>query len=168
MDTNLLTKEIKQAIENSDQSKLESLLASEPSQINVTTAFGNWLHFAVSFNASMDIIKFLVEKGVDINEKDPILGGNVLNIAASEGRIDVVNYLLEKGAEIDISEPEKNPLFGAIYGGYKDIVETLIAHKIDFKIKYSGDNMNNMDALAFAKERGQTEIAEMLSVLYGL
>ncbi|MDZ8087218.1 MAG: ankyrin repeat domain-containing protein [Nostoc sp. DedQUE12b] len=119
----MLTQEIKQAIENSDQSKLESLLTSEPSQINGTTAFGNWLHFAVSFNASMDIIKFLVEKGVDINQKEPILGGNVLNLAASEGQIDVVHYLLEKGAEIDISEPEKNPLFGAIYGGYKDIVE---------------------------------------------
>lgn len=164
----MLTQEIKQAIENGDQCKLESLFTSDPSQINTTTIFGNWLHYAVSFNASIETIKYLVEKGVDINEKEGILKGNVLNTAASEGRIDVVNYLLEKGAEIDISEPEKNPLFGAIYGGYKDIVKVLIAHKIDFKIKYSGDNMNNMDALAFAKERGQTEIAEMLSVLYGL
>ncbi|MBD2525853.1 ankyrin repeat domain-containing protein [Nostoc sp. FACHB-133] len=167
MDTNLLTQEIKQAIENSDQCKLESLFASDPFQINATTVFGNWLHFAVSFNASIETIKYLVEKGVDFNEKAGILKGNILNIAAAERRIDVVNYLLEKGAEIDISEPERNPLFSAIYSGNIDIVEVLIKHKIDFKIKYSGDNMNNMDALEFAKERGQIEIAEMLSALYG-
>ncbi|MEH1789027.1 MAG: ankyrin repeat domain-containing protein [Nostoc sp.] len=165
MDTNLLMQEIKQAIENGDQCKLESLFTSDPSQINATTVFGNWLHYAVSFNASIETIKYLVEKGVNINEKAGILKANVLNIAAAERRIDVANYLLEKGSEIDMSEPEKNPLFSAIYSGSIDIVEVLIKHKIDAKIKYSGENMNNMDALAFAKERGQTEIAEILSRL---
>ncbi len=165
MDTNLLMQEIRQAIKNSDQSKLESLLASDPSQINATTVFGNWLHFAISFNARMEIIKYLIEKGVDINQKAGILKGNALNIAATERRIDVVNYLLEKGAEIDISEPERNPLFSAIYSGSIDIVEVLIAHKVNFKIKYTGERMKNMDALAYAKERGQIEIAEMLSLL---
>lgn len=165
MDDISLVREINQAIKNSDYTELARLFTSAPSQINATSVFGNWLHFAISFHANIEVVKYLVKKGIDINQKAGILGGTPLNLAASEGRIDIVNYLLQSGSEIDISEPERNPLFSAIYGGHKDIVDTFLAHGIDFRIKYSGNNMNNMSALEFAKERGQLEIVETLSLL---
>ena len=38
----------------------------------------------------------------------------------------------------------------------------LVENNIDISIKYSGETMNDMDAYAFAIERGQIEIAEYL------
>jgi hypothetical protein len=38
----------------------------------------------------------------------------------------------------------------------------LVENNIEISIKYFGDNMKDMDAYAFAIERGQTEIAEYL------
>ena len=89
----------------------------------------------------------------------------MLALAASKGHLEVVEYLLQRGVEMDVSEPESNPLFSAIYGGYKDIVTILIEHGIDTQINYTGERMTGMDAVAFALERGQTEIAELISSL---
>lgn len=35
------------------------------------------------------------------------------------------------GAELDISEPERNPLFAAIYGGHKLIDDILLSRGVD-------------------------------------
>lgn len=48
--------------------------------------------------------------------------------AASDGHIEIVKLLLLSGAELDVSEPERNPLIGAIYGGHLDIVKLLVEH----------------------------------------
>lgn len=69
---------------------------------------------------------------------------------------------MSRGAELDISEPDRNPLFAAIYGGHKDIVKFLLDSGIYASVRYTGDNIKNMDAYDFAIERGQKEIAEML------
>lgn len=64
---------------------------------------------------------------------------------------------------MDVSDPERNPLFGAIYGGHIEIVRLLIDQGIDTHVKYTGKSMKNMDALAFARERGQMDIAALLA-----
>jgi uncharacterized protein len=165
MDTNLLNQEFHKAIKNNDLTKLEDLIVSYPDQLNELTVFGNWLHVAISFQASLDVVECLVAHRININQEAGIGRGNPLNLAASKGRIDIVNYLLNNGALIDVSEPERNPLFSAIYAGNMEIAKNLLSHGMDFRIKYSGERMNDMDALSFAKERGQTEIAEMISHL---
>lgn len=63
---------------------------------------------------------------------------------------------------IDTSEPERNPLFSAIYGGHLDIIKCLVKNGIYITIKYTGETMKNMGAYEFAIERGQVEIAEYL------
>lgn len=126
------------------------------------TPFGAWLHVAASVG-SVEMVKELLDLGVDINARGGTLGGNALNYAASNGHMEVVKYLLSCGAEMDVSEPERNPLFSAIYGGHIEIVNLLIENGIDIHVKYTGESMKNMDALAFAQERGQAEIAALLS-----
>ncbi len=72
------------------------------------------------------------------------------------------------GAELDISDPIRNALFGAISNGYPDIAELLIESGIDVSVKYTGESMKAMDALAFARKQGQTEIVKLLEVQEGL
>ncbi|USL39665.1 ankyrin repeat domain-containing protein [Priestia megaterium] len=113
----------------------------------------------------MDTLRDLLEKEPEISTwVTPF--GTWLHIAAAHGNLDIAEYLINQNVEIDTSELDGNPLFAAIYGGHFEIVKLLIENNIDISILFSGDNMKDMDAYAFAIERGQTEIAEYLMIIY--
>ena len=54
------------------------------------------------------------------------------------------------------------PCLPQIHGGHLEIVKLLVEKRVDISIKYSGSSMKDMDAYAFAMERGETAIAEYL------
>jgi ankyrin repeat protein len=83
-------------------------------------------------------------------------------VAAGAGHLEIVKYLIEAGAELDVTLAKGNPLFGAIYGGHKEVVELLVENGIDISIRYTGESIKNMNAYEYAREFGQTEIAEYL------
>lgn len=126
------------------------------------TVFGTWLHVAATAG-QLEIVNLLVGLGIDVNVRGGIADCGAIKSASSAGHIEVVRYLLSAGAEMDVSDPTRNPLFGAIYGGHIDVAKLLIESGIDTQIKYTGDRMKNMDALGFAREQGQNEIADLLS-----
>lgn len=144
--------------------EVASLLQQSPSALQMETPFGTWLHVAASSN-SREVAEYLMSRGLDPNTRSGTLGGSALNEAASSGHQNMVAWLHERGAKFDTTEPERNPLFGAIYGGHIDVVKFLVDHGIDYRVRYTGTYMKNMDALAFAVERGQSAIAAYLRSL---
>ncbi len=161
MDNKQIIRDIFDAIEEKDLSRVVTLFDAYPDYLKVITPFGTWLHVASSEGA-LKIVKLLVRLGVDVNAIGGTFNACAINRAASRGHYDIVKYLLSCGAIMDMTEPDRNPLFAAIYGGHKDIVKLLLDSGIDASVRYTGDYMQNMDAYDFAVERGQTEIAEML------
>ena len=159
MDKIQISKEICSAIKSGNLEKVVELIDSNVEVLNMITPFGTWLHVAAS-RGELDIVKKLIELGVNINALGGSYGGGALNVAASKGHINVVRYLLSCGADLDISDPIRNPLFGTISNGYPDIAKLLIESGIDVNVKYTGESMKAMDALAFAKEQGQGEIVK--------
>ena len=155
------TREMLSAIRSKNLEKVVEMVQHHHDLINVITPFGTWLHVA-SAEGAYDIVQYFVELGLDINKFAGTYNGNSLNEAAGEGHIDVVRYLLTNGSKLDTSDPESNPLFSAIYGGHKDIVQLLLDSGIDASVRYTGKYMKNMDAYDFAVERGQKEIAAIL------
>jgi ankyrin repeat protein len=137
------------------------LLAERPTALKAMTPFGTWLHVAAAAGA-LAVVRQLLALGLDPNAKGGIFGGNALNDAAGNGNVAVMSELLAAGSELDTSDPERNPLFGAILSGHLAAVKWLLDQGIDTSVSYSGESMINMDALAFAVERGQTEIANYL------
>jgi ankyrin repeat protein len=162
MDEKQLAMEIRAAIKQGDTDKVAALIGSSTEWRDMMTPFGTWLHVAAA-HGQLDIVKLLVSLGANVNIQGGILGGSPLNEAASEGHLDIVKYLFACGAELDVSDPRYNPLFGAIYGGYTDVAKFLIDCGIDTDVKYTGEHMNEMDALAFAREWGRTEIIDLLT-----
>jgi len=156
------SKEIRSAIRRGDISHVSALLDSYPDKINMITPFGTWLHVA-SRVGNLNIVKRLVELGADINKAAGTYEAGPLITAISGGYIEIVKYFLLLGAMIDFSEPFRNPIFVAIYDGRLDIVKLLVEHGVDTKVKYTGENMKDMDAIALARGRGQLEIAEFLA-----
>lgn len=162
MENKQVAKEIRSAIKKGDVEKVVNLIGSDQGRLTMMTPFGTWLHVAAS-HGQLEIVKRLIALGANVNQNGGIDGGNALNDAASEGHLDIVKYLLSKGAVLDISEPERNPLFGAILRGHTAIAKLLIENGIDTTVRYTGESMKDMDALAFANEWGRGEIVELLS-----
>ncbi|MFJ7467258.1 ankyrin repeat domain-containing protein [Peribacillus frigoritolerans] len=144
---------------NIEQAK--EIFITDKSLLDFVTPFGTWLHVAARAG-KLDMIKILVKSGMDINKNEGVPKSAPIAHAASEGEISIVEYLFENGAILDVSDPNTNPLFSAIYGGHLDIVKYFVKNDIDITVKYSGDTMKDMGAYEFAIERGQTEIAEYL------
>lgn len=152
---------IRNAIIDGDTLELRRLIGTDRKALEMNTPFGSWLHVAASHN-KIDVVKMLVSLGLDVDRKGGILGGTPLNEAASDGHTEIVYYLLAQGASLDVSDPRLNPLFGAIHGGFAQIAKILLEKGIDTEAKYNGENMKNMDALAFAREWGRDDIANMI------
>ncbi|WP_242223028.1 ankyrin repeat domain-containing protein [Bacillus cereus group sp. BfR-BA-01380] len=155
MDKTQIAKDIRGAIKGGQLDTLRGLLEKDPEMLTWMTPFGTWLHVAAA-HGHLKIIEYLISAGIDIHAQGGTFSTNALERAAT------AEYLVNHNIEIDISEPDRNPLFAAIYGGHFEIVKLLVENNIDISIKYSGDNMRDMDAYAFAVERGEIEIAEYL------
>ncbi|MEB2493886.1 ankyrin repeat domain-containing protein [Peribacillus frigoritolerans] len=161
MDKTQIAKDIRGAIKNSKLDKVRDLLEKEPEMLTWVTPFGTWLHIAAA-HGHLEIIEYLINAGIDTNAQGGTFSTNALERASTKGHLDIAEYLINQNVEMDTDEPDRNPLFAAIYGGHFEIVKLLVENNIDISIKYSGDNMIDMDAYGFAIERGQTEIAEYL------
>ncbi|MEK5205648.1 ankyrin repeat domain-containing protein [Psychrobacillus sp. FSL H8-0510] len=161
MDKKSSNKAIRNAIKLGDIIGVKKLIGSDTEVLNTITAFGTWLHVAAK-NGQLEIVQYLIQKGIDIDVKGGTFDASALNLAAGSGYIEIVKYLIEAGAELDATLAKRNPLFGAIYGGHKEVVEFLVEKGIDITIRYTGENIKNMNAYEYAREFGQTEIAEYL------
>lgn len=161
MDKKSSNKAIRNAIKLGDIIGVKKLIGSDTEVLNTITAFGTWLHVAAK-NGQLEIVQYLIQKGIDIDVKGGTFDASALNLAAGSGYIEIVKYLIEAGAELEATLAKRNPLFGAIYGGHKEVVEFLVEKGIDITIRYTGENIKNMNAYEYAREFGQTEIAEYL------
>ncbi|MBE2973332.1 ankyrin repeat domain-containing protein [Priestia megaterium] len=148
-------------IKNGDTEQAKEILITDKTLLEFITPFGTWLHVAARAG-SFDMVKFLVEYGMDINTNEGVPKSAPIAHAASVGEFSIVQYLYDRGAILDVSDSSRNPLFSAIYGGHKEIVEYLVNQGIDISVQYTGENIEDMDAYRYAKEFGQTEIADYL------
>lgn len=159
---------IHRAIKQGNLSEVRRLIGYDKSLLQIWTPFGTWLHDAAS-HGQLDVVRWLVSEGLDVNAFNESNESPPLALACSDGYVDVVRFLMEAGAELDTSDSVRNPLFSAIVGGISDshtaVAKLLIDGGIDTHVKYNGASMQNMDALSFAKEWGNSGIVRLLEQL---
>lgn len=154
---------IRRAIRGEDFNVVTALIGDDRSTLDaVLEPFGGWLHLATEAGR-LELVQWLVEQGVDIDQRGGVAGGSAIHRAASDGHLDIVRFLLGVGASLDVSEPVRNPLFGAIYGGHTEVARVLIDSGIDTTVKYSGKHMQDVDAVAYAVEWGRGDIVAILN-----
>lgn len=161
MDKKSVNKAIRTAINLGDINEVKKIIGDDKEILNTMTSFGTWLHIAAK-TGRLEIVKYLIEKGIDIDARGGTFDASALNLASGSGHLEIVKYLIGAGAELDVSLAKRNPLFGAVYGGHKEVVEYLFEKGIDISIRYTGESIKNMDAYEYAREFGQTEIADYL------
>ncbi|MGU3370238.1 ankyrin repeat domain-containing protein [Bacillus mycoides] len=161
MDKIQIAKRMRDSIKSGQLDTLRDLLEKEPKMLEYVTPFGTWLHVATA-HGQLEIIEYLINSGINIHAKGGTFSTNALERAATKGYLHIAEYLIKHQVEIDTSEPDRNPLFAAIYSSHFEIIKLLVMNGIDITIKYSGNNMKDVDAYTFAIERGEMKIAEYL------
>lgn len=154
-------KAIRKAIKGGDLAIVAQLLGDNKERLEFISAFGPWLHVAAR-SGHLDIVKWLVSKGADIDAVGGISNARALDEATSGGHLPIVEYLVNQGAKIDTTDPVRNPLFSAIVCGRTEIAKLLIEKGIDTKVRYTGENMKNMDALEFSRQWGRLDICKLI------
>jgi hypothetical protein len=165
MPDNNLVMPIHRAIRDGNLHEVVRLIAGDKSLLHIWTPFGTWLHDAAAYG-KLDIVQWLVSQGLDVNAYNDSTEIRPLDKAAANGHVDVVECLIASGAVLDTSDSVRNPLFAAIVGGISDshaaVAQLLIDSGIDTRVKYNGQVMKDMDALAFAREWGRLDIVRLL------
>lgn len=156
-----LIKEMRQAIKKNDLDTIKYLVNNNDGLLDVVTAFGTFLHDASMFGM-YDIAKYFIDCGIDINRKGGVQDSSALTIAAFKGYRNIVELLYENGTYLDVSSFERNPLFAAIYNGHIDVVRFLVENGIELKTYYALGDLEKVDAYEYARQYGQTEIANYL------
>lgn len=160
MDKEVL-KLMREAIKSGELKRVKELLTSYDGLLDEDTLFGSWLHVAADFGR-IDIAEYLIYCGIDLNRNGGISGGNPVRSAARHGHVEIIELLYKNGARLDVSEANRNPLFGAICNGHFDVVRFLVEKGIDISAQYDMGTLNNVDAYEYARQYGQTEIADYL------
>jgi ankyrin repeat protein len=112
------------------------------------------LHWAVCFGEQTEIIKILLDKGINLKERN----GSLI-IAASNGYIATVKLLLEAGAEINAQNRiGKTALMEAASAGNLETVKMLLQAEADISLV----DENKKTALFYAKDEGHIDVVDFL------
>ncbi|KAJ5078069.1 ankyrin repeat protein [Anaeramoeba ignava] len=115
------------------------------------------LHLACQ-NNSLEIIKYLVEKGVDINAKTND-NETVLHLACQNNSIEIIKYLVEKGVDINAkTNNNETVLHLACQNNSLEIIKYLVEKGIDINAKTN----ENETVIHLACQNNSIEIIKYL------
>ena len=150
---------LKYAIVHGDVPMLNDVLKNGK-DINEKDFNGRHPLFAATMSGEIEIVRYLIERGADLNLKtDDIYGQTALMNAAALGRTDIVKLLVESGAKLDL-ETNKGLtalMFSSAFG-HSETVSFLLKKgaKLDTK------NIEGKTALDIAVLNNRYTVAEIL------
>ena len=125
------------------------------------------LHRAAISNKNPGVITFLVEQGLNVNEKrnDGAIGSFPLSLAVRNGNIQAVKELLQKGANPNSASDYGDVLGEAVnnYDGNADIIKELIraGANLNSTAHFKGYNVDTGTVLSMAAHNDQPELVDI-------
>lgn len=111
----------------------------------------------------IEVIKFLVECGVDLSTENPDrFQSGVMKSAVANGHLDIAQYFHEQGVPLSTETIKKNVLFEAIEQDRNDIVNWILTTDLDPKVTYTTRQGTLVNALSIAKGINDQELIDML------
>ncbi len=163
-------------LDANDVAGVREALARHPEEINAFSgiAGGTLLHEAAD-KSSPDVLRALIDLGFDVNLASNFEGVLPITNAASRGKVANVQLLIDCGSKLDVSEPVRNPLYGAITAGRghseehimiraPEVADALLKAGLDFAKKYPKRGNRERNAYEKAHNWGAREIRDMISI----
>ena len=141
--------------------------------INLKNDNGHSLLFYASSKGYLDIVKYLINNGADVNS----MGGRgifSLYTASSKGHLDIVKYLIDNGADVNLTTNiGLSSLYHSICNGHLDIVKYLIDNGANFNFTkrhdkfslYSAANSGHLDIIKFLIDNDITLIYKLINMI---
>lgn len=120
-------------------------------------------------SGSVSIMKKLLDKGSDINDRDRKLGFSALNYAVQAQKKDAALWLIQQKADVNLqSKDGGHPLLGAAYNGDLVLLEALLnaGAKVNLTTQFGQNALHyaamngKLDAVKFLLERGADRTAK--------
>ena len=115
--------------------------------------------FHAVMNGSVEMLKLLLENGIDINAVNPECGETILFYAAGWDKFAMVDFLLERGAKVDFANNDGlTPLMNAAQYGHLRIIKTLLGKGASINAR----DKNGATALIHAARKGLEKTVQVL------
>lgn len=125
-------KKIFQAIRNGDSEGLEKLIYKGIKPRGIFDRYGRTPLLSAIRYKNISIVKFLIDRGVDINEPDYHQTVIPINFAVQWGGLEITQFLIDAGADVNSCNPFKyTPLHTASSSGNYDIAKMLLEKGAD-------------------------------------
>jgi len=110
-------------------------------------------------HGSIQVVKYMIESGIDINKKYDDFQWTLLHCAAGCDWLNIVEYLVDNGADINaLDRTSCTPLYEAAHDGQMATVKYLLDHGADKE----HHNIFGTTAAMMAEQRGFDEVAEYI------
>ncbi|MFC2164379.1 ankyrin repeat domain-containing protein [Acidobacteriota bacterium] len=153
----LLAEEIHEAAREGDLAKIKTLLKENPEWVNARDDEGNTPMHAASGSGHLEVVKFLVAHGADVNSLNSANQGPLL-FASYEGFQALVEFLLSKEADYKTKDRYgRSPLHYAARQGKPTVVNILVRSGVDPNLK---DEVG-FTPLEYAIRAGRTQVLEI-------
>lgn len=145
---------------------IDSRTDSEVRNLLSSCVFGTPPLVIAARNGHLEVVKYLVEKKVDIEQTgcvifdgDTIEGASALWCSAAAGRLEMVKFLVENGSNVNnTTSTNSTPLRAACYDGHLPIIKYLIENGANVEIA----NRHGHTCLMIACYRGHFEVCQYL------
>ena len=123
------------AAEAGDLKRVQVLVEQRADKEKTGGSFGYTPLIIASYNGHLDVVRYLVEQGADI-EKAVDYGDTPLIWASAEGPLEVVRYLLEQGADVNkTNDSGSTSLHMAAYHGNLEMAKLLMVYGADLNAR---------------------------------
>ena len=131
---------IHEAAKAGDLAKVRIIVEKDPGTAGAKDATGRTpLHWACR-GVHIDVIKYLIERGVDVNAQDNA-GVSPLHSVASRGHLEAAKALIGAGARLDIKTSDQStPLHLAAAQGRKDLAAYLLEKGAPIDVQDGSDD----------------------------
>jgi len=150
---------------NGDMAKIQKQLDENPGLISKKNALGNTALACAADGGQKDMVKYLLEKGSDVNATNST-GLTALHFAAcgnKTNQADVAILLLDNGADVNAKANGGNtPLHYAASRGNAEVAKLLLDKGADINAKANVNIYKNLTPLHQAVSVGSVSVTELL------
>lgn len=130
--------EIHEKAQEGDLARVKGLIDADPSMLESKDAAGSTPLIAACAGGQLEVAKFLVGKGADINAGDNE-DSRAIHLAGVSGSVELLGYLLGLGIEVDTRD--ENGMTALLFAGYRgqaEAVDYLISKGADVNVTTNG------------------------------